>query len=64
MHLSDLVSQPRSVLRNMCESLSGIECSDDYLETCAGKVFKSLSRTRSLVEWSQGMKENVARNEY
>ena len=51
VHLSDLVSQPRAVMREICASMS-VECSDDYLDACAGKVFKTLSKTRDLVKWS------------
>ena len=51
VHLSDLVSQPHAVMREICASMS-VECSDDYLDACAGKVFKTLSKTRDLVKWS------------
>lgn len=50
VRLSDLVSQPRSVVREICAAM-GVECSQDYFDSCAGKVFKTLSKTRSLVKW-------------
>ena len=59
VHLSDLVRQPRSVMRDVCDYV-GVKCSEYYLETCAGKVFSSLSKTRSLVEWPQKVMESVA----
>ena len=61
VHLSDLISQPISVMRDMCDFV-GVECSVDYLDACAGKMFKSLSKTRNLVKWSQEQIDNVAQN--
>ena len=61
VHLSDLISQPMSVLRDICDYVS-VECSVDYLESCAGKLFQSLSKTRDLVMWSQQQIDSVAAN--
>jgi hypothetical protein len=61
VHLSDLIKQPASVIRVICKFV-GVECSAEYLESCAGKVFKSLSKPRSLVEWSQKQIDVVAWN--
>ena len=61
VHLSDLISQPISVMRDMCDFV-GVECSVDYLDACAGKLFPSLSKTRNLVKWSQEQIDNVAQN--
>ena len=61
VHLTELISQPKSVMRDICDFV-GVECSVDYLETCAGKLFQSLSKTRSLVKWSQEQRDVVAQN--
>ena len=61
VHLSDLINQPMSVMRDICDFVS-VEYSVDYLEACVGKVFQSLSKTRSLVKWSQEQIDNVTQN--
>ena len=60
MHLVDLINQPRSVMRELCEVVQ-VECYSDYLDSCEDKVFKNLSKTRSLVQWSQKQIETVAK---
>ena len=59
VHLVDLVRQPRTTMRALCDYVA-VECTDDYLEMCEGKVFKRLSKTRDLVEWPQELQQNVA----
>lgn len=61
IHLSDLINQPHLVMKDVCNSV-GVKCLPDYLETCTGKVFKTLSKTRSLVEWPPELIENVKKN--
>ena len=51
IHTKDLISDPRGTLLNLCNSL-GVTCSDNYLEICSGKIFKTESRTRHLVRWT------------
>ena len=59
VHLVDLINQPRSVMRELCEVVQ-VECYSDYLDSCEDKVFKNLSKTRSLVQWSQKQIDTVA----
>ena len=61
VHLSELVYWPKSVMSGLCNSL-GVVCSAGYLESCAGKVFEQLSKTRNLVQWSQTNIDLVAQN--
>lgn len=61
IHLCDLVNQPHLVMKDICNSM-GVKCLPDYLETCAGKVFKTLSKTRHLVEWPPELIENVEKD--
>jgi hypothetical protein len=60
IHLADLVDQPHTVMGKLCETL-GVECSPEYLGSCEGKVFKSLSKTRYLLNWLPEQIESVAR---
>ena len=59
VHLADLIHQPRSVMKDLCEIVQ-VECHSDYLDLCEEKVFKTLSKTRNLVQWSQKQIETVA----
>lgn len=39
----------------------GVEPTEDYLEACAGIVFRSPTRSRSKVEWDAGLLEDIRR---
>ena len=58
VHNTDLVDDPKKTLREMC-SFFGLDCSTDYIDTCAGQVFKSVSRTRDLLVWPQKERQMV-----
>ena len=51
IHTKDLISDPRGTLLNLCNSL-GVTCSNNYLEICSSKIFKTESKTRYLVRWT------------
>ena len=52
VHGKDLIDNPKTTILSMCSFL-GLTCSDDYLETCSSKLFKSESKTRYKVVWSK-----------
>ena len=58
VHNTDLVDDPKKTLREMC-SFFKLDCSTDYIDTCAGQVFKSVSRTRDLLVWPQKERQMV-----
>ena len=58
IHNSDLVDDPKAAIGLLCSSLE-VPCSTDYLQACADKVFKSISRTRDMLVWSPEMKAKV-----
>ena len=58
VHNMDLVNEPKKTLIEMCDFFE-IDCSPDYIETCAGTVFKSVSKTRELLVWPQKEKQRV-----
>ena len=58
VHNRDLVDDPKKTLREMC-SFFELDCSTDYIDTCAGQVFKSVSRTRDLLVWPQKERQMV-----
>ena len=58
VHNTDLVSDPKAAIGKLCSSLE-VPCAPDYLQACANKVFKSISRTRDMLHWSPKMKAKV-----
>ena len=61
VHSEDLVRDFRGTLQSACDVL-GVECSDRYMEGCQEKAYKSVSRTRDLVEWTPKLRELIERN--
>ena len=58
LHNADLVNDPKAAMGKFCSSLE-VPCAPDYLQACANKVFKSVSRTRDMLLWSSKMKAKV-----
>ena len=50
IHNYDLIVNPRKAIREMCDFLR-VSCSENYLDTCAHKVFKVLSKSRYRIVW-------------
>ena len=46
---------------NLCNSL-GVTCSDNYLKICSDKIFKTESRTRHLVKWTDEQLVTIQQN--
>ena len=58
VHNHELVYHPEETILKLCQFLK-IECSSDYVKSCASKVFPELSRTRFTVYWSEEAKKMV-----
>ena len=61
IHGKDLISNPRGTLIKLCNYL-GVTCSDKYLEICSNKIYKSESRTRDKIEWTDSQIKTVQEN--
>ena len=61
IHGKDLISDPKGTLLKLCNQL-GVACSDDYLEMCSKKTYKTESRTRYLVKWTDEQLELIQQN--
>ena len=61
IHSKDLISNPRGTLIKLCNYL-GVTCSDKYLEICSNKIYKSESRTRDKIEWTDSQIKTVQEN--
>ena len=58
IHGEDLIENPKNIILSICQFL-GVSCSDDYLEICSNKMFKSESKTRYKIRWSKEFISNV-----
>jgi len=61
IHGKDLISDPRGTLLKMCNDL-GVTCSDNYLEMCGNKIYKTESRTRYMIKWADEHIQKVEQN--
>ena len=61
IHGRDLILDANGTLLKMCNGL-GVTCYDKYLEICSKKIFKTKSRTRYLLKWSDEQLNIVQQN--
>ena len=58
VHGKDLIENPKTIILSMCEFL-GVSCSDDYLEICSNKMFKTESKTRYNLKWTNELLSDI-----
>ena len=58
IHNSDLVADPKGTVSKIFEFLE-IETTQQFLDACEAKVFKSVSRSRDMVAWTPEQIERV-----
>ena len=61
VHSKEFIANPKATLRRLCLTLH-IDCSAEYLHTCAERTFASESRSRSLVKWTPSLIDKVYHN--
>ena len=61
IHSHELISDPRGTLFKVCNSLE-VTCSNNYLEICSKKIFKNISKTRHLIQWTDGQLNTIQWN--
>jgi len=61
IHNKNLVSNPQGTLLKMCNNL-GVTCSDNYLEICSNKIYKTESRTRHMIKWTNEQLTMIQQN--
>ena len=61
VHGNDLISNPRGTLLRLCNELE-VTCSDSYLEICGNKIFKTVSRTRNKIKWTNKQLQMIQQN--
>ena len=50
IHIEDFIQSPRAVVSELCECFK-VECPPEYVEECARKTYRGISRTRDLIKW-------------
>lgn len=58
IHNCDLIKNAGIAVREMCNFLD-IKCPLDYIMTCVNKVFRTVSKSRDMVVWPEGLKAIV-----
>eukprot|EP00118_Oscarella_pearsei_P003683 m.15332 g.15332 ORF g.15332 m.15332 type:complete len:394 (+) comp26306_c0_seq3:51-1232(+) len=58
IHSIDLLQQPKTILKEICQHLT-IECSDDYIQSCAKLLFSKPSQSRKNVYWTDQLVKKV-----
>ena len=58
VHHKDFVEHPNATIAKLCNFL-GIYCSDSYIQICEEKLFKTESKMRYKVEWTQDLISKV-----
>ena len=57
-HLADFIYNPKKILRKICDFLD-VDCREDYLEACDSVAFKTLSKSRYLLDWPPEIVDSV-----
>ena len=67
IHIEDYIRDPKGSIQQMCKVL-GLPCPQDYIHECQGKAYKTVSRSRDLIEWTDSpvslismVRKNIAR---
>jgi len=50
IHNADYVKYPKKTVQRICDFVE-VECSEEYLQACEDKAFKSTFKTRELLDW-------------
>lgn len=60
VHNADFIGDPKGTMRRVCNMLE-ITCLEEYLQMCAAKVFREVSKSRHLVQWRPDLVKLVAK---
>jgi hypothetical protein len=58
VYSEDMIDNPTRELKRLCKFLD-VSCSEDYLKDCSSIVFKSPSKTRNSIIWSEEAKNII-----
>ena len=58
IHNVDLIQDTKGVMRVICQFL-GLKCSERYFQMCSDAAFKKVSRSRSVVQWTDESRKIV-----
>ena len=61
VHGKNIILDPKGSLLQLCNDL-GVTCSKKYLDICSNKIYKTQSRTRRLINWTNESVKMVQQN--
>lgn len=64
VYSEDFIRNPKEIMGTICRFLT-LDCTEDYLQQCADKTFKSVSKSREVIVWDPAVKtlvENAIRD--
>ena len=60
VYSEDFIEDPKATMKKICDFLD-LECWDEYLQDCYDKTYKSMSKTRNVVNWTPEVLEYIRR---
>ena len=61
IHIEDYIKDPKSAVLKICNGL-GLPCPEDYVQECYNKAYRSVSRSRDLIEWEPEVINSIQEN--
>ena len=61
IHNKDLIVDPKNTLIKLCNFLH-VTCSNEYLQICTNKIYKTESKTRHMIEWTNEQLRVIQQN--
>ena len=61
IHIEDYIRDPKSAVLKICNGL-GLPCPEDYVQECYNKAYRSVSRSRDLIEWEPEVINSIQEN--
>ena len=61
IHIEDYIRDPKSAVLKICNGL-GLPCPEDYVQDCYNRAYRSVSRSRDLIEWEPEVINSIQEN--
>ena len=61
IHIEDYIKDPKTAILKICNGL-GLPCPEDYVQECYNKAYRSVSRSRDLIEWEPEVIDSIQEN--
>ena len=58
IHSEDYIRDPKSTVQKICKGLD-LPCPQDYVEACYNKAYRTVSRSRDLIQWEPEIIDHI-----